>query len=206
MYKNIIFDLGGVVVEFIPREFLMERLLNEELENEIFNITFGSKAWRDMDCGLITREEGNKIMMADAKEIGRAYEVSMLINDWEDMLRSKEDTVRLMAMLARNGYNIYYLSNIAHDILAKLKARRFWPVFKGGVASCDAKLVKPDPKIFLGTMRKFSLSASECIFIDDTLANVKSAEKVGIKSLQFTSASQLARDLTALGVQIRVKK
>lgn len=52
MYKNIIFDLGGVVVDFKPRDFLMDHFLNKSAEDEVFDLTFGSKEWEELDRGV----------------------------------------------------------------------------------------------------------------------------------------------------------
>ncbi len=206
MYKNIIFDIGGVIVEFTPQIFLLDRFASETLEKELYNLSFGSEQWKAMDCGLLSRSEGNKIMLESAAKIGRKYEMEMIISDWEDMLKTKDDTVKLITLLKNNGYGLYYLSNMAEDTFKNLQNRRFWSYFKGGVVSCNVKVAKPDEKIFLGTVRKFGLNADECIFIDDTPKNVDAANAVGIKSILFHSAPALARELTELGVQVRAKR
>ena len=66
MYKNIIFDFGGVVVNFNPRDFLMDHFMNRRAEEETYDIVFGSQEWQDLDRGIITREEANKIMLEKA--------------------------------------------------------------------------------------------------------------------------------------------
>ncbi len=203
MYKNIIFDLGGVVVDFTPRIFLLDRFSNEELENKLYDISFGSDTWQALDAGEMTREEGDKIMMKAAAEIGLSYEMEVVLNDWDDMLKTKDDTARLIKRLHKNGYNLYYLSNIAHDTLALIKKRHFWPLFKDGIASCNVRVTKPDLKIFNGTLRKFGLNPQETIFIDDTPINVDAAQTTGIKALLFTSVPALAKDLAALGVNLK---
>lgn len=67
LYKNIIFDLGGVVVDFDPREFLVDHFMNERVEDQLYDITFGSEEWLQMDAGLLTREEGDRIMREKAR-------------------------------------------------------------------------------------------------------------------------------------------
>ena len=59
MYKNIIFDFGGVVVNFNPKDFLMDHFMNRRAEEETYDIVFGSQEWQDLDRGIITREEAN---------------------------------------------------------------------------------------------------------------------------------------------------
>ena len=63
MYKNIIFDLGGVVVDFKPRDFLMDHFLNKSAEDEVFDLTFGSKEWEELDRGVISRGTANRLML-----------------------------------------------------------------------------------------------------------------------------------------------
>ena len=71
MYKNIIFDLGGVVVDFKPRDFLMDHFLNKSAEDEVFDLTFGSKEWGELDRGVISRGTANRLMLENAAERGR---------------------------------------------------------------------------------------------------------------------------------------
>ena len=65
MYKNVIFDFGGVVVDFNPRNFLMDRFMNKHAEEVVYDLTFGSQEWQDLDRGTITRAVGNRIITRD---------------------------------------------------------------------------------------------------------------------------------------------
>ena len=82
MYKNIIFDLGGVVVDFKPRDFLMDHFLNKSAEDEVFDLTFGSKEWEELDRGVISRGTANRLMLENAAERGRTFEVQAVIDEW----------------------------------------------------------------------------------------------------------------------------
>ena len=77
LYKNIIFDLGGVVVDFDPREFLVDHFMNERVEDQLYDITFGSEEWLQMDAGLLTREEGDRIMREKGAALRRSFEVAL---------------------------------------------------------------------------------------------------------------------------------
>lgn len=59
MYKSIVFDLGGVMIDFDPRGYLVDRLCNAETEEEVYDLTFGSEEWKLLDAGLISRFDGN---------------------------------------------------------------------------------------------------------------------------------------------------
>ena len=75
MYKSIVFDLGGVMIDFDPRGYLVDRLCNAETEEEVYDLTFGSEEWNLLDAGLISRFDGNHRMLEKARAAGRAFEV-----------------------------------------------------------------------------------------------------------------------------------
>ena len=68
------FDLGGVMVDFDPKTYLVDRFCNAEVEEQVSQLTFESEEWKLLDAGLITRSEANLRMLARAKEYGRAFE------------------------------------------------------------------------------------------------------------------------------------
>ena len=75
MYKSIVFDLGGVMVDFAPRAYLVDRICNEEIEEQVYDLTFGSEEWKQLDAGLVSRFDGNQAMLRNAKAAGREFEV-----------------------------------------------------------------------------------------------------------------------------------
>ena len=74
MYKSIVFDLGGVMIDFDPRGYLVDRLCNAETEEEVYDLTFGSEEWKLLDAGLISRFDGNHRMLEKARAAGCAFE------------------------------------------------------------------------------------------------------------------------------------
>ena len=200
LYKNIIFDLGGVVVDFNPRVFLVDHFMNEKLEDALYAITFGSEEWLEIDAGLLSREEGERIMREKGAAMHRAFEVDVILDDWYDMLRTQNDVLQLIKRLKQRGYNIYYLSNISHDVLAMLRQRKFWKLFDGGIASCEVRVTKPDPRIYQALLKRYGLSATESIFIDDNENNAAAAAQVSITGLQFKNVRTLQRALVELGI------
>lgn len=72
MYKNIVFDFGGVMVDFDPHKYLIDLFGNRGLEEEVYDLTFGSREWRLLDAGRITRREANERMLQRARAVGRA--------------------------------------------------------------------------------------------------------------------------------------
>ena len=129
MYKNIIFDFGGVVVDFAPKDFLMDHFMNRRAEEETYELVFGSQEWQDLDRGTITREAANKQMLEHAAEAGRIFEVQTCIDEWATMLRTKKTTVQIMRKLKAAGYRLYYLTNIPTDIMDELRQREWFSLF-----------------------------------------------------------------------------
>ena len=191
MYKSIVFDLGGVMIDFDPRGYLVDRLCNAETEEEVYDLTFGSEEWKLLDAGLISRFDGNHRMLEKARAAGCAFEVQGVLDDWLHILRP-------------HGYCVYYLSNIPQDVLDLLRDRGVLNGFDGGVASCEVHINKPDPKIYKALLDKYSLKAAECVFIDDRLENVQAAFALGFAGIQMKdSVGTLVRSLATCNVTLR---
>lgn len=203
MYKNIIFDLGGVVVDFNPREFLLERFYNEDMENRVFDLTFGSEEWLLLDAGKLTRAEGNARMLEKAKEAGCVFEVQSVLDDWGRMLKTRRKTVEVIKRLKKMGFSIYYLSNIPQDIIDEIRQREFWPLFDGGIASCEVQLTKPDPAIYKLLLERYELIPAETIFVDDHKPNTTAAFDLGITGIHYKGSSSFIRALNTCGIPIK---
>ena len=202
MYKNIIFDLGGVMVDFDPKTYLVDRFCNAEVEEQVSQLTFESEEWKLLDAGLITRSEANLRMLARAKEYGRAFEVQGVLDDWMHILRPRRRMQELVRKLKSRGYCVYYLSNIPEDVLDFLTERDLKGLFDGGVASCDVHLLKPEPEIFTTLMQTCNLAYDETIFVDDTKANAQAAYNLGITGILYKNPKSFTRALGACGIEV----
>ena len=202
MYKNIVFDLGGVMVDFDPKTYLVDRFCNAEVEEQVSQLTFESEEWKLLDAGLITRSEANLRMLARAKEYGRAFEVQGVLDDWMHILRPRRRMQELVRKLKSRGYCVYYLSNIPEDVLDFLTERDLKGLFDGGVASCEVKVNKPDPRIYQALLDKYHLRADECIFIDDRADNLVAASALGFGIYEMHGVGTLLRSLPTFGVSL----
>lgn len=202
MYRNIVFDLGGVVVDWNPRDFLMDYFLNKRTEDVVYDLTFGSKTWQELDRGVLTRAEGNQAMLKEAARCGRIFEVQTVIDEWESLLRTNRATVKTMCRLKLAGYRLYYLSNIAADTLAELKKRDFFPVFDGGLASSEIGVNKPDTRIYRTLMQRYGLAYDETIFVDDNKLNTQVAYNLGMTGILYKSPKSFTRALETCGVRL----
>ena len=202
MYKNIIFDFGGVVVQFNPKDFLMDHFVNKRAEEIVYELTFGSQEWQDLDRGTITREEGNTAMLENAARVNRVFEVQTVIDEWPTILRTKESTVHTMQKLKAAGYRLYYLTNIPADIMDELRQREWFSLFDGGVASCEVHLCKPEPAIYTTLMQTCNLAYDESIFIDDNKVNAQAAYNLGITGILYKNPKSFERALRACGIEL----
>ena len=178
MYKNIIFDFGGVVVNFNPRDFLMDHFMNRRAEEETYDIVFGSQEWQDLDRGIITREEANKIMLEKAAHANRVFEVQTCLDEWFTMLETNKTT------------------------MDELRQREWFSLFDGGIASCDVHLCKPEPEIFTTLMQTCHLAYDESIFVDDNKANAQAAYNLGITGILYKNPKSFTRALGACGIEV----
>ena len=203
MYKSIVFDLGGVMVDFAPRAYLVDRICNEEIEEQVYDLTFGSEEWKQLDAGLVSRFDGNQAMLRNAKAAGREFEVQGVLDDWLHILRPRRRMQELVRKLKSRGYCVYYLSNIPEDVLDFLTERDLKGLFDGGVASCEVHINKPDPRIYKALLDKYQLKAGESVFIDDRLENVQTAFRLGFAGIQMKdSVGTLVRSLATCSVVI----
>ena len=185
-YKNIIFDLGGVMVDFDPNEYLMEMFHDPIVERKLYDMTFGSEEWQLVDKGEITRFAADTAMLERTRICGFGFEGQEIVDHWPNILRTRRSTVDIAAQLKAQGFAIYCLSNIAQDTAVLLQRRNFWELFDGEVLSCDVNMLKPQPEIYQALLEKYDLKAEECIFIDDNQKNVDAANALGIHAITMT--------------------
>ena len=165
-------------------------------------MTFGSKEWEELDRGVISRGTANRLMLENAAERGRTFEVQAVIDEWQSILHTNKRTVKTMCKLKLAGYRLYYLSNIPQDVIDEIRQRDFFPLFDGGIASCDVHLCKPEPEIFTTLMQTCHLAYDESIFVDDNKANAQAAYNLGITGILYKNPKSFTRALGACGIEV----
>ena len=201
MIKNIVFDMGNVIIRFDPQYFISrEGITDPEDRALILKELFLSVEWAQMDSGVLTEETAAPLILERFPD--RLKEpVRRLLFTWaypRDMIPGME---ALVEQLKSAGYGIYLLSN------ASKAQHTYWPrfpvsrLFDGKLISCDLGKVKPMREIYEAFTQQFSLLPSECVFIDDAPANVAGAIACGWNGIVFHSDSaELSRKLAKLGV------
>jgi HAD superfamily hydrolase (TIGR01509 family) len=180
MIKNIVFDLGNVLISFVPSDFLKKKNYPENIRNIILSEVFGSKEWAMLDNGDITTKEA--IDALALKSSLKREEIALVFSFRTEIMFPLDNNVRLLPELKKHGFKLFYLSNFPLDIFEEIKnGYYFFRYFDGGIISSEVKLSKPDVRIFKTLLKDYGLKPGECLYIDDIDTNVRSAESAGMK-------------------------
>ena len=197
MPNTVVFDLGNVLVRWNPR-LLYEQLITDAEELEQFFDTVITHDWiRAQDAG---RPFDKGIALLAGQFPHYRSEISAFWERWEEMVPGAiEGTVEILSELKKRETPLYALTNWSHETFPIARPRfPFFEWFEGIVVSGEIGLIKPDARIYQHLLERFGLAAEDCVFIDDSAANVAGAEAVGITSLHFQSPEKLRRDLSGL--------
>lgn len=186
MLKNIVFDLGNVLVKFDSNE-LIYSFFNERQE-EVKSFYFDS-LWDEYDQGLYSVEEMIEKGVKQFPEL--ELSIKKLMYHWTEFVIPLKDNVAYIKDLKRLGYNVYILSNIPEDDTKYLRSLGVFDNIDGGVFSYEYKKIKPDPEIFHILLKKYDLKASECLFLDDREDNVVAASNLGFETIEVKDSSKV---------------
>ena len=195
--KNIIFDLGGVILYDKPNSVLLNFNLDKDVYNEL-NIFFND--WNELDLGKKTLEEKyNECNFSD--EINNKYKDSLLY--YYKYRKINIELIDMINKLKENNYDIYILSDNNHETYNYYKNHPFFKNIDGWIVSCEYGVLKKDGKLFNILIDKYNLNPSECYFIDDKVENIKEAQKLGIKGYVFdNNNNNLYQDIRNNGFDI----
>ena len=198
--KNVVFDIGQVLMRFDWEGYLKSYGFSEEKYNKIADAVFRGPVWDQRDKGCLTEAEYVDQMVALAQE----YEA-----DIREVMRRSGETISLMdyavtwvKYLKEKGYHLYILSNYSdymrQETISKME---FLPYMDDTVFSCDVKMLKPDREIYETLLEQCGIRGKESVFLDDRAENVAGARAAGLHAIQFKNMKQAAADLEKLGVR-----
>jgi putative hydrolase of the HAD superfamily len=196
--RNVVFDLGGVLVDWRPQALIDAFYSEAELRAALRREAFQHADWVDFDRG--TLDEAT-VAARIAARLGRPHrELALLFERIRDMLQPVPDAVEIVRGLrARGGLSLYVLSNMAEPIFRHIEKRSgFFTLFDGIVISGAVRLVKPEPAIFEHLAQRFAIAPRETVFIDDLPANIDAARELGFAGILFESVEQCRRELAHL--------
>ena len=202
MIKNIVFDMGNVVIRFDPDAFIERFGVGGEDKKTLLLEIFRSPEWVMMDRGRLTDEQAADILCPLVPEHLREI-ARKLIALWDRPIIEIEGIYPLIEELKGLGYGIYLLSNAScrqPDYWQRVPAAKF---FDGTLISYSVKLIKPMPEIYEKFFETFGLKREECFFIDDSPANIEASLYVGMPGAVFhNDIRRLRRELRAAGVDV----
>ena len=202
MIKNILFDMGNVLIRFDRKAFLDRLDISEEDKQLLLREVFLSVEWVQMDRGTLCEETAEPLMCQRLPEHLHSA-VHSLVSLWDDPMLPIAGMAELVEELKDNGYGIYLLSNASvrqHEYWPKIPG---WQSFDGKIISADEKVMKPHPDYYLRALDRFKLIPGECVFVDDVPANIAGAMYCGIPGIVFHGDVQLLRkQLHAKGIHI----
>lgn len=189
--KNIVFDLGAVLIDFKPQVLLKKIGLSDE-EVDLFNkIIFYGEEWRNYNSSI---NDINETILSLTKRYPEyADKIKFIFDnfDYKYILFLMEDTSLYLKELKGRGYNIYLLSDLSADSFIYNKSFDFFNYIDGGIYSFEIGSTKPNKKNYEELLKRYNLVAEETIFIDDNYENIKAANTFGIKAVQFTNLEEV---------------
>ena len=196
----VVFDIGGVLIDWNPRYVYRELFDGDEAAMEHFLAHVCSHEWNLMqDAG---RPFAEGVAALTARFPGHAELIAAYDTRWEDMVAGAIDgTVALVRELEARGSALYCLTNFSTEKLPLCLGRfDFFEAFAGIVISGEIGMVKPDRAIYDHLVETHGLTPAQCLFIDDNQANVAGARAAGWQAVRYKSSDQLRRELMARGL------
>lgn len=196
MIKNIVFDVGNVLVNYRWRELMEELGFFEDLQKVFGEKVFGNPFWIELDRGVLDEKD----VIAKIREENSAYgrEFDLIWENKEKLIEPYDYAVKMIDTLKKRGFCVYLLSNYPvslFELHTECGKFPFLDKVDGKVVSGFVKLVKPDREIYEYLLRTYDLKAEECVFLDDRKENVEAAKNIGMAGILFENYEQAWAEL-----------
>lgn len=193
--NTIIFDLGGVLIDWNPA-YVFDKLIQDEKKRKQFFAEICTSEWNEeQDAGRSLKEATQ--LLVDQHPEWQEY-IEAYYGRWEEMLGGPiQETVEIFRQLKESGqYKLYALTNWSGELFpVALQKYDFLHWFDGRLVSGDEKTRKPFPEFYQRLVDKFNINKAEALFIDDNLRNVEAAIAFGLPSIRFENPAQLKQEL-----------
>jgi 2-haloacid dehalogenase len=196
----VVFDLGGVLIDWNPRHLYRKLFTGDEAAMEHFLATVCTHEWnRGQDAGR-TFAEGARLLKAEHPD--KAGLIDAYCARFDEMMPGPiTGSVDILADLKSSGAPLYCLTNFSAETYPSTFERfEFLRWFRGVVVSGEVGVIKPDPRIFELLLERFAIDPQRAVYIDDVAANVDAARPFGIHAIHFTTPAALRAELVELGL------
>lgn len=184
MIKHVIFDMGGVLVDFNPTRSLKKHFTDKEDIDLLLKEIFEGPDWVKLDRGTLTVEQA--VDRACERLPARLHaSIRTLLYNWADEMLPIAEMLPLVQELKNSGHGIYLLSNAPLNFPTYRDKIPAFAYFDGFIVSAEHLTIKPEPEIYHVLFDTFNLNPTECFFIDDIPVNIEGAAAVGMKGHCF---------------------
>lgn len=199
MIKNVIFDVGNVLVDWNPVPVFRMLGFDEETERVVAEATVRSASWDEYDRSTVSDEELLAGFISNAPAYER--EIRLLWDHIGLTIREQPYAAEWVRSLKAGGYHVYILSNYSRWTYQHTQDElSFVQDADGALFSFEVGQIKPEPEIYQTLFSRFHLEPQECVFIDDREVNITAGEALGMSGIVFASYEQAAAELLRLGV------
>ncbi len=200
MAKAVIFDMGGILLDFPTLELTAAWSGTPEDARLLDQAIFKSPEWVALDRGAATEDQ---VLSAARERLPRSLHAAaaQVIEHWDEFLFPKPEMNALARELDTLGVPLYLLSNTSARFYRFRDKIEVWPLLRGALLSFEEKLLKPDPELYRRLFSRFGLSPGDCFFIDDLHLNVEAARWCGMEAFRYQNdISRLRAALRAAGI------
>ena len=199
MIKNIIFDLGNVLINFKPYEFLLRFTNDKEYIEQFVAKVTRSKIWLELDRGTNTLENARTIFLSNYPR--EKDFIELFFDQWMNMLTPIDENIKILEELKELGYRSYILSNYIKEAFSYVGSKySFFSLFDGQIISGVENVIKPEKEIYELLLSRYNLVPEECLFIDDILFFLKPAKKLGMITIWNRPETDLREELKKLDI------
>lgn len=198
MIKNVIFDIGMVLINFRYREYMEELGFSKELQEIFCEKIIENILWGELDLGV--RETEDIIREMKSRVLEYPAEADAFFDRINDIVETFPYALPWIRGLKQKGYRVYLLSNYPKELFALHAKEKFTfaDAVDGRIVSGYVKMVKPDPEIYKLLCMTYNLKPEECVFLDDREDNLESAGALGFHTVRFQNYEQAKTELEAL--------
>lgn len=200
MINTIIFDLGNVLIKWDPK-LLYRKIFPTEAEVDLFLNNICTMDWNELQDGGRPWSEAIDVLVPKYPSYEKA--IRAYWERWDEMLNGQIDgTVEILkSVIDDDRYHVYALTNwSAQTFPIAQRQFEFLKWFEGIVVSGEEKLKKPDLAIYELILKRYDIDPTKAVFIDDSLRNIKAAQKVGLQTIHFLSPEQLNEEMDMLNI------
>lgn len=201
MIKNIVFDIGNVLVDYCWQEHIAGCGFAGEMAERLGKAMMKSPVWNEVDRGVWSNEELLQGFIANDPEI--AEEIRIVFSDLSTIVGKREGSRPWVRSLKEQGYGVYYLSNFSERVKREASDRlSFLTEMDGGLMSYEVHLIKPDKAIYRALFERCGIRPEECVFLDDSPVNIEASKALGMEGILVKSQEQAIVDLQSFLKQV----